>query len=344
MLAKLKKIVVVIFLTLLIWTWAYMALEQVIVESGTLNISTATSPDLYVQFDREVPIRLKLEIKGPASKIADFRRRLQAKENDQEKERLDFFFNAEKQDMARPDKYDLNVLQFLKESSRLKRLGLAVESCNVETIKVEVEELVEKVLPVQCLDESGEILPHSSIEPARVRRFVRQSWPQEFLKAYVTLSPTQIEQARAEENTIIETPYIEFSPGRRKYGSVRVEIDLPSLEQQLSDQPLQPTIGFTFSRSLHGKYTVELSNESELTSSTKFKATENAWNEYVKRTPYQMLIEVRDGDEAATSEITREVIYNFPPEYAQKKEIKLNEPPRKARFKLVPIAAGPVGQ
>ncbi|MBN1456645.1 MAG: hypothetical protein JW912_02195 [Sedimentisphaerales bacterium] len=344
MLAKLKKILVVIFLTLLIWTWAYMALEQVIVESGTLNISTATSPDLYVQFDREVPIRLKLEIKGPASKITDFRRRLQAKETDQDKERLDFFFNAEKQDMAKPGTYDLNVLQFLKESNQLKRLGLSVESCDIETIKVEVEELVEKTLPVQCLDESGEVIPHSSIEPARVRRFVRKDWNQESLKAYVTLSPTQIEQARMENSSVVETPYIEFSPGKRRYGSVRVEISLPSLEQQLSDQPLQPTIGFILSRSLYGKYKVELSNESELTSSTKFKATENAWNEYVKRTPYQVLVEVRDGDEAATSEITREVVYNFPPEYVQKKEIKLNEPPRKARFKLVPIAAGPTAQ
>jgi len=341
---KLKKISVAIFLTLLIWIWAYMALEQTIDETGTLNISAATSPDLYVQFDREVPVRLKLQIKGPASKIADFRRRLRAKENDQDKERLDFFLNAEKQGMTKPGTYDLNVLQFLKESEQLKRLGLAVESCNIETVKVEVEELVEKVLAVQCLDESGEVLAHSSIAPARVSVFVRQNWTQESLKAYVTLSPVQIEQARTEGNSVIETPYIEFSPGKRRYGSVRVEIDLPSLEQQLSDQPLQPTIGFIFSKSLHGKYRVELLNESELTSSTKFKATENAWNEYVKRTPYQVLIEVRDGDEAATSEITREVIYNFPPEYVQKKEIKLNELAREARFKLVPIVAGPAGQ
>lgn len=334
---KLKKISVVIFLTLLIWTWAYMALEQVFEESGTLNISPATSPDMYVKFDRDVPVRLKLQIKGPASKVTEFRSKLLGQGNGDEKEKLDFFFNAEKEDMSTPGVYSLKVLQFLNNDPKLKRLGLAIESCDIEAIEVTVEKLVEKWLPVQCIDERGEIIVHSRIEPASVRMFVRENWPDESLNAMVTLTQLQIEQAR--KSSIMEKPYIELSANKRKYADVRVEINLPPTEEPVFDRILQPKIGMMLNKNLQEKYHIELLNESELTSVTKFKATDSAWTEYDKRTPYQILIDVRSGDEISTSEITREVIYNFPAEYVSKKEIKLNEPPRKAKFKLVPIAA-----
>jgi hypothetical protein len=116
-----------------------------------------------------------------------------------------------------------------------------------------------------------------------------------------------------------------------------VKIKLPSMEAP--DRILQPTIGFILSKSLKGKYNVELLNESELTSVTKFKATDGAWSVYKDKTPYQVLVEVRDGDEAA-EEVTREVFYKFPLEYVEKGEIKLNEPPRIAKFKVIPIPVG----
>lgn len=340
MLSRTKKLAATAFLTLLIWTWAYLALEQEIVESGTLNISPATSQNILVSFDREVPVRLKLSIKGPASKIAEFRRRLLADDNDQDKERLDFFYNPEMQGQDEAGSYTLDILQFLKNDTRLKRLGLAVESCDIDTVEVTVEELEERWLPVQCLDRNGSFLAHSTIEPARVKMFVRQDWVSEQSIAKVTLAPLQIEQAR--KNPITEKPYVELVPGKRKYADIRVEIKLPSAVELLQDRILQPTIGFVLSKNLRGKYNIELLNENDLTSATKIKASDDAWSAYDKRTPYQVLVEVRDGDENIDGEISRQLIYNFPLEYVQKQQIRLNEPIREARFRLKPLASQPV--
>ena len=339
MLGKIKKLAVTAFLTLLIWTWAYLALEQEIVESGTLNIYPATSQSILVSFDREVPIRLKLSIKGPASKVAEFRRRLLADDNDQDKERLDFFYNAEMQGQAEAGPYTLDVLQFLKNDTRLKRLGLTVESCDIKTVEVTVEELEERELPVQCLDENGSVLAHSTIEPARVKMFVRRDRGSEQSQAKVTLAPLQIEQARKE--AIIEKPYVELVPGKRKYADTRVEIKLPSAAELLRDRILQPTIGFLLSKNLQGKFDIELLNENDLTSAMKIKASDEAWSAYDKRTSYQVLVEARDGDENIEGEISRQLIYNFPLEYVQKQQIRLNEPLREARFRLIPLTAQP---
>ena len=339
MFGRIKKLAATAFLTLLIWTWAYLALEQEIVESGTLNISPATSRNILVGFDREVPVRLKLSIKGPASKIAELRRRLLADDNDRDKERLDFFYNAEMQGQAEAGSYPLDVLRFLKNDTRLKQLGLTVESCDIETIEVTVEELEERWLPVQCLDENGSILAHLMIEPARVKMFVRRDWGSEQSQAKITLASLQIEQAR--KDTIIEKPYVELVPGKRKYADIRVEIKLPSAVELLQDRILQPTIGFLLSKNLQGKFDIELFNENDLTSTTKIKASDDAWSAYDKRTPYQVLDEARDGDENTEGEISRQLIYNFPLEYVQKQQIRLNEPLREARFRLRPLASQP---
>jgi hypothetical protein len=79
-----------------------------------------------------------------------------------------------------------------------------------------------------------------------------------------------------------------------------------------------------------------------LTSVTKFRATDTAWDVY-KETPYQVLVKIHDGDEGA-EEVLREVTYNFPLEFVEKGQIRLNEARRQAKFKLVPVAAAPVQQ
>ena len=45
MIDKIKKIAVVIFLTLLIWAWAYLALEEEIIQTATLDIAPPASLD-----------------------------------------------------------------------------------------------------------------------------------------------------------------------------------------------------------------------------------------------------------------------------------------------------------
>jgi len=282
---KIKKIAVVIFLTLLIWAWAYLALEEEIIQTATLDIAPPAGPDLLVSFDPDfigTPVSLELRLKGSAAKVAELKR--------------------------------------------------GIES---GAIGVTVEKLVEKWLTVQCFDETDAILEHETIDPARVKMFVRQEYNSE---AKVTLTRQQI--AKAREYPIVGTPYVELAPDTQRFSATRVKIKLPPVEVSLQDKPLQPTIGYIFSKNLQGKYKIELLNENELTETTQFRATDAAWAVYKDKTPYHVLVEVRDGDEA-TEEVSREVAYNFPPEFVEKGEIKLNEPRRQAKFRLVPTGPQP---
>jgi len=339
MIDKMKRIGVVVFLTLLIWAWAYLALEEETAQTATLEISQ-TSPDLFVSFDdKDTPVAMKLTLKGSAAKVAELKRKLNAKDTDPDKERLDFYYNAETEKHTQPGSHILEVLSFLNSSTKMRSFGLVVESCKIEgrevaTVGVTVEKLVEKWLTVQCFDNTGAILEHETIDPARVKMFVRQEYNSE---AEVTLTRQQITKAR--EYPIIGTPYVELAPGTQRFAPIRVKIKLPPAEVSLQDRPLQPTIGYIFSKNLQGKYGIELLNESELTETTQFRATDAAWALY-KDTPYQVLVEVKDGDEA-DQEVSREVIYNFPLEFVEKGKIELNEPRRQAKFRLVPVGPEP---
>jgi len=338
MLQSARKIAVVLFLTILIWVWAYMALEDEFVEYGTFDISPSTNPGLLVTFDKDTPVRVKITLKGPAAKILELRKLLSA-----EKESLEFFYNAEQMGQAGDGTYLLDVLQFLKASDKLKKLGLTAQDCEIKssdtkTIEVTVKELLEKPLIVQCRDENGSTLEYETIEPSRVKMYVLPDWTNELLKAWVTLTTQQIEHARKER--IIETPIVELIPGTERRSKVAVAIKLRPAEESLLDKPLQTTIGYIYSQKLKGKYDVVLSNEDYLRSTTRFKATEEAFEVYYKKTIYQILIEIKDGDETL-DEVTRKVIYNFPPEYFRKNDIRLDEPVREAKFKLVPPSSQP---
>jgi len=338
---KIKKIAVVAFLTLVIWAWAYLALEEDFNQTATLTVSQ-TSPDLFVSLDIDTPVTLELELKGSAAKVAESRSKLNARDTDPEKVRLDFYYDAVTEKKAQPGNHTLDLLAFLNNSTKIRNLGLTVESCKiggreVATIGVTVEKLVEKWLTVKCFDETGAILEHENIDPAQVRMFVRQD---NNFEAKVTLTEQQIKKAR--EYPINVAPYVDLAANIRKYADNRVKIKLPSAEVSLQDRPLQPTVGFIYSKNLQGKYSIELLNENELTETTQFRATEAAWAVYKDKTPYQLLIEVRDSD-VADKEVSRQVVYNFPLEFVEKGQIRLNESPRRARFKLlaVPVESGP---
>jgi len=337
MIDKMKRIGVVIFLTLLIWAWAYLSLEEEFNHTATLTVSQ-TSPDLFVSLSIDTPVTMELGLKGSAAKVAESKRKLNAQDTDPEKERLDFYYDAVTEKQAEPGTHTLEVLPFLNRSTKMKNLGLTVESCKIDgrevaTIGVTVEKLVEKWLTVQCFDETGAILEHETIDPARVQMFVRQDYNS---GAKVTLTEQQIKKAR--EYSVYLPPYVELAPGTQRFAPTRVTIKLLPAEVSLQDRPLQPTIGYIFSKNLQGKYSIELLNENELTETTQFRATDAAWAVYKDKTPYQILVEVRDSDEAAKGG-EREVVYNFPVEFVEKGETKLNEPRRKAKFRLVP--AGP---
>lgn len=334
----LKKLAAVVFLTMLIWAWAYLELEETMPpQNGTLDISPGIPQDLFVSFENQpAPVSLKLTIKGPPLQIAELKKRLHASDVDPTKERLDFLYDPESQNHSAPDSYVFDVLQFLNKSDKLKDMAVSVVSCEPSVINVKVEKLTEEWLPIQCLDEHNALLADASIEPARIQMFVRDNWP---VTATVILTEAAIEKARKEPVT--ETPFIELTPGKRRRYKDTVSITLPATENPLQDRVTNPLmkLGYIFSRNLHGKYTVDLTNENDLRT-LQYKASEQAFNAYENK-PYQMLIEIRDGDENAENDVHRQIIYNFPEEFVQKGEIELTGPPREAVFKLVAVSAKP---
>lgn len=335
---KIKKISAVIFLTLLVWAWAYLELEDIIPASATLNISPSTRSDLLVTFeDQQIPVNLRLALKGQPSNIMELNKRLREDEANPNKERLlAFYYNAEIEGHSAPGLHSLDIVSFLNNSEKLKDLGISVDSCLPSKINVKVEQLEEKWVTVQCLDERGVPLATPQIEPQSIEIYIREGWTG---KATVILTESAREKAR--KSVIEEKPFIELVPGKRRYLNVSVKIKLPETEHPLEDRVTNPLgrLGFIFSKNLHGKYTVELLNESKFRT-LNFKASERAFKAY-EEMPYMILVEIRDSDINETGSIRRPVIYNFPPEFIRKGEIELTGPPQEAELKLTPVAAKP---
>ena len=334
----LKKLAAVVFLTMLIWAWAYLALEEEMPrQTGTLDISN-NRQDIFVSFENQpAPVSLKLTIEGPPSQIAELKKRLRASDANPNKERLDFFYNPESQGYSTFGTHELKVVEFLNASDKLKDMAVTVVLCEPARINVKVEKLTKESITVQCLDVNNTLLNVASIDPPRIEMFVRDNWTE---PATVILTEAEIGRARKESVTV--TPFIELSQGKPLYYKGTVDIKLPSTENPLEPRVQQPTIGYIGSKNFWDKYRVELSNESELRSRFQFKASERAFIAYEK-TAYQVLIEVLPDDETAEDAIHRPIIYNFPKEFVQIGEIKLvePEPPRVAIFKLVAVPAKP---
>ena len=343
--ARIKKVIVAVIMAIIIWAWAYLEKVQTIPAQATAHISRVTSKEHYVRFvEAQAPVQLDLKLKGSAAKIAEFRTATSRR-------RLEFYFNAEKEVKSIKEQafsYPWDLQQFIAASSTIKQFGLVVESCEPQIIAVRIEKLVKKLLTIHCLDENGIDLIPETIDRTDIEMFVPAGWPDDSLKAFIKLTPQQVEQARKEG--ISARPYIILNPAEPEQGTYSdssVRIKLSPTETPLKPQPFQPTrIKYVISKNLVGKILdIQLSNENELTSVTQFQATDAALAAYEKMS-YHLLIEINDSDirqKAAngTVAITQPVIYNFPTEYVQKKEIELKESPREAKVTLVLAADKP---
>jgi hypothetical protein len=333
---KVSKFLAVIFLTVLIWWWAYTSQEQTDTLTGTLEKSSTADTSLMVTFIRKnsnTPVRqLVLEVlnfKGAPSKIADLRRRVRLPQNDPEKERLNFSFMP-----VEPGTYTLDLRDYLQKSPKMQEFALTLESVEPSQVMVNVDKLVEKRLSVQVLDENGIRVPGAAVEPAWVNVYVRPNYSG---PAIVKLSAAQIQTAR--ERPLTVRPFVDMGvAGIIREADIPVELTIQNA-QLLDSKPFQPqTIGFCMSPEIAGRYTVQLLNETDLKSRVLIRSSEAALAEYQKR-PYHILIEVRPGDERLAEIPPRPVIYNFPRNFVRTGEIELVEttPEKTAQFKLVPV-------
>jgi hypothetical protein len=334
---KFRKLIVVIFLTILIWVWADLAQDAThIVYNASVNISRTTNPTIWVSFDEKRSVTIDtIELKGPASKIDEAKRSL-----DDGSIVFAFTLDAEQMEMDSSGSHPLGVLNFLRESHLIKNLGLTVEDCEPGTLTVKVVGLAEKSLTVQCIDESGISQTPESIEPSRVEMFVPVDWGRDRLTAQVKL--TEAEIIRARSAAIVKKPYIELPDGQIREAGENVSIKMPPEKDPLSTFTITTgTLGYCFSSNLQGRYKVEVNNLIELLSSITIRATSEAKQAYVDMR-YQVILEIEDADKDREAP-RREVVYNFPKKYVEAGEIKLDQQPVTAQFKLIrqPSADGP---
>jgi hypothetical protein len=264
-------------------------------------------------------------------KIAEIRRKL-------EEEGLKIDFDAAKEKMNEPGSYPLPLLPFLQKDEEIERLGLKVESCDPDTVSVKVVGLVSRRLDVKCVDEDQNPIGQATVEPPQVDMLVPEGWGPEKHIAEVFLTPREIEQARV--SPVKETPYIRLAVGQTRQASKAVVITLPPELDRLSNYTItKTTLSIALSQNLLGKYDVKVTNMEEVLSYIAIKATPEAKQAYEMQSLPLRTLYILDEDKDNPGEPKREIDYNFPEGFVSKGEIKLNQQPVIARFKLIPISS-----
>jgi hypothetical protein len=244
---------------------------------------------------------------------------------------MEFFFAPQEMGMTEPGPHTLGVCRFLRQSGQLLNLGVTAIYCEPNVVEVNVSRLVKKTLVVRCVRQNGVALNAKTIEPATVEMSVPEAWGRERLFAEVSLTDSEIEQARSA--TVEKIAYVQFAPGQTRAASKVINVTMPPTTEQLKRYTITgATVGFVLSLNLAGKYEPVLLNPSDLAQVNILAA--NSAEEAYKQQPYQMLLYIQDEDAQNTGEQKKAIVYNFPDEFVQGGQIRLNQPPAVARFKL----------
>ena len=326
---KFGKIAIVIFLTVLIWVWTDLDLDEELTVPRTM-ISVAHTPELLVSFNGQQEASINnIELKGPAKKIAEVKRGL-----DDGTLELSFSLNPEREGMTTTGSHTLNVMDFLKRSDEIKALGgLTVEDCKPEIIDVNVVKLEKKLLDIECVNENGAPVKVESIDPSKVEMYVPED---SRLKAQVLLTSRDITQARL--SMAVVTPYVELAPGWRRDASSKVNIKMSPEADSLTEYTIDAKLGIQSGMNLVGEYRLVVDNYNDLVSFIIF-ATQEAKDAYESEN-FQITLNILDEDKKRSPEDfqRRDVVYNFPKEAVQKNEIRLKGEPGTAKFKLIPLS------
>ena len=337
---KLNKLLVVIFLTLLIWAWAYMSQEEPHSFTGTLEVSSSADPSLLVTLtlaegnaQTAIPLT-SLNFKGAPSRISELSKLYNLPLSHQNKERLDFYYDPQGQEPT--EGYPLDLLKYLQESSKTQELALTLESCTPSKVTVAIEQLEEKKLPIQCLDENGSLIKEAVINPPFSNIYVRKGYN---ASATVTLTQQQIENAR--KQPVMAIPYVELGVAgviRKSVEPVEVVLLSETLLKPRTFKTTKP-IGVFMSQELQNAYKVTILNDEKVRETMSIYATDEAFRAY-ESVAYPLYIVIKDSDVVDLSEIPpKTILYNFPPEYFKSGQIVQDETklPRSAIIKIEPL-------
>jgi len=326
MFAKIKKAMLVVFITCLIWVWADLSLDEEL-DNQTITITASkANPRLWVTLEGKPEIQVKADLKGPVAKVRELSKKLESG-----KEKLEVVFDAEQQNMGTEGEYVLQDLQkFLLESKKMHEYGLAVRAARPDKLQhIKVVELKEKTLPVKCVDETDTEIAGARITPDVVTMLV----PKQTTAAKVKMM-TLAEKKQARGGTIEKKPYVELASGEMRYADTAVKVELPTTQEDMKQYTINGTLGFIFSANLTGGYKVEFTKRPE-TGSISIIATEEAKTAY-EGMGFEVLLKIQD-DDVGKAEVSRQVIYNFPERYLREDKIRLKGDPAEAKFRLVPV-------
>jgi len=336
---KFGKVFIVVFLTALIWVWADLAQdEQLTLPDVVVEMAKSSNPSLWACFvaEQEEPnlrgsVTLgSVVLKGPARRVAEVKRLKNKGTLD-----LGLFLAPEREGMTKTDVRTLDVLDFLKRSDEIRGLGLTVIDCEPKQLMVRVQELVKMSVPVECAGLDPAVQPKALV-PDTVEVYVPKD-EAGVRKAMIRLTPD--EQTKAKNVAVEKTPYIELIPGQRREVATKVKVTLAPAESLLTDGRIPAVLGFCFSQNMQGKFRVVLLEDDDPTklAAVMVKATSSAQDAYAKTNP-QMILYIREEDRQATDPvISREIVFNFPPDYLRRDEIRPNQPAPVVRFRLEPI-------
>jgi hypothetical protein len=326
MLAKLKKAVLVIFITCLIWFWADLSLDKDLLGQTMTIVVSKADPKLWVTIDGKTEVSVKADIRGPAAKINELNRKIQAGD-----EKLDVIFDPEKENMTTPrDDYGIpDVRKFLAESEKIQDYGLTVKFTRPDKIQnIKVVALKEKTLPVKCVDEGDNEIPGAKMTPD----IITINAPEQTTEARVKLA-SSAERKQARSGPVTKKPYIELTKNDIRFSDTDVKVELAAGED-MKTYTISGTLGFIFSANLVGKYEVEFIKRPEI-GSIPILATSEAKEAYTQ-TQFKVLLKIQD-DDIGKDEVTRELTYNFPQQYIREDKIRLKGDPAEAKFRLVPV-------
>ncbi len=326
MFARLKKAILVVFITCLIWVWADLSLDKDFTDQTVTIIASKGNPRLWVTLEGKPDIQIKADFRGPAKKVGELISKIDAG-----KEKLEITFDVEKQNMAAEGEYSLpDVRRFLAESEKIQEYGLAAKAARPDKLqKIKVVALKEKTLPVKCVDETDAEITAAKMTPDIIVTLA----PEQVTEARVKLvSAAEKKQARG--GAIDKKPYIELAKGEVRYADTSVKIELPTTGEDMKQYTIRGTLGYIFSANLIGGYKVEFIKRPEIGSIT-ITATDEARVAYEGK-GFEVLLEIQD-DDVGKPEVTRQIIYNFPAQYVREDKIRLKGEPAEAKFKLVPI-------
>lgn len=325
---KMNKILVVVLLTVLIWAWAFMSQEEEHDFTGTLEVSPSTDPSLLVTFtlggsnpQTKIPLN-PIVLKGTPTRIADLQKRYRLPLNHQDREQLNFFYNPQEQGRTTEGTFTLDLIEYLQKTNKIQEMVLTLESCEPKQVDVHIEQLENKKIPIQCVDEYGSEISGADPKPAFVNMYVRKGFNG---SATAALTRQQIEVARKQPVSV--RPYVNLGiAGVTRIAEEPVEVTIQSEEllRRRSFQTPRP-VGILMSQKLQNAYSVTIVNEDELPSTFFILASDEAFNAY-KKVDLPRYIIITESDVIDISQTRpKKIVYNFPSDYVRSGEIKADE-------------------